>query len=153
LSFENICLATQVTAHNHDRVYGLVVTSCNGVLLSNCILYAEILGTNTHFDSLVAINDAANVHMLGGAMVCNDATDANRIFMASTHGAKPARFERVLFAGRGVDRVANGDARFVDCLIVGTPDREYEGLQELPDDLLLPAAIERARAVCAGIPE
>ncbi len=132
LYIEGLHLRTVVHVSNNKLVYGPVFTASRNVLISNCVFQAEFYGTNTVSKNFVAVVNATNLTMRGGAIITLDITGSNNVSHCATHNAEPTRFENVTFIGHNVRFLSIGAVRLTNCLVAGDTELRQHQLKKPP---------------------
>ncbi|RLD11989.1 MAG: hypothetical protein DRI44_02255 [Chlamydiae bacterium] len=108
LYVEGITLKTISNVSNNKIVYGAVFTGCKNTLISNCIFWTELHGTNSVSKNVVAVKGATNIVLSGGMVVTRDISGKNEISHFATHNAAPLTLENVYIYGENVDHFSIG---------------------------------------------
>lgn len=117
LRIEGVILKTTVHACSNTVLYGLVVTGSRDVLISNCVLWADVYSTNSTFKHFVAVNQATNVVIQDCTLVTRDLGANNQVWHAASHDAAPLIFERCTIQGLPRARISIGAYDLRDCNI------------------------------------
>jgi len=124
LVFEGIVLHTRAYACSNNVLYGLVVTGSRDVLISNCVLWADIYSTNATFKHVVAVNNATNVRVQDSVIVTRDAGAGNVAWHAASHDAGPLIFARCRLRGLPRARISMGGYELCECEVEETCPRD-----------------------------